>query len=514
MVCSSSPLASNAGLEILAKGGNAVDAAVATAAVMAVVEPTSNGLGSDAFAIVWMKDRIYGLNASGRSPGNISIEKVKALGYDAMPKRGWIPVMVPGAPKAWASLVGRFGNLSLKEVLAPAIRYAENGFTVSPVLSFLWNKYVTREGEEYGDKKEFREWKRIFTKDGKAPSFGEIIRFPDHARSLRLIAETEAKAFYEGEIAEKIVAQSERDGGFFTMEDFRNYDVEWVDPISVNYRGYDVWEIPPNGQGLVALIALNILKNFDFKERDSADTFHKQFEAIKIAFADALSCVTDPEQMIVDYHGYLKDEYGKYRASMISEEAKVYEGADPSSCGTVYMCTADHEGNMVSYIQSNYMDFGSGIVIEDYGVSMQNRGYDFSLDETKANVLKPNKRSYHTIIPGFLSREGKAVGPFGVMGGYMQPQGHVQVVMNLLDFHLNPQMALDAPRWQWTHGKDFIVEPRFDREIVEELRKKGHPIEVSENYYSYGRGQMILRLDNGTYIGACESRTDSNIACY
>ncbi len=514
MICSSSPLASAAGLEILAKGGNAVDAAVATAATLAVTEPTSNGLGSDAFAIVWMKDKLYGLNASGRAPKEISIDKVKALGYDAIPKRGWIPVMVPGAPKAWASLIGRFGNLSLPEVLAPAIRYAQDGYPVSAVLSYLWNKYVTRGLKEYEGKAEFSEWIRLFAKEGEAPSAGDIVRFPDMAKSLKLIANTDAKAFYEGEIARKIIEQSQRDGGFFTLEDLRDYDVDWVDPISVNYRGYDVWEIPPNGQGIVTLIALNILKNFTFDKKECLDTYHKQFEAIKIAFADAQKFVTDPQEMTVDYHGFLQEDYGKYRASMIGDTAKSYEGTDPSSCGTVYLCTADKDGNMVSYIQSNYMDFGSGIVIEDYGVSLQNRGYDFSLDPKAANVLKPGKKSYHTIIPGFLTKDGKAVGPFGVMGGYMQPQGHLQVLMNLIDFGLNPQMALDAPRWQWTHGMDFTVEPRFDPQMVEDLRKRGHPVTVSENYYSYGRGQIIWRLENGTYVGATESRTDSNIACY
>ena len=514
MICSSSPLASSAGLEILAKGGNAVDAAVATAAMMTVVEPTSNGLGSDAFAIVWMKDRLYGLNASGRSPKEISIEKVKALGYEAMPKRGWIPIMVPGAPKAWAALNERFGDLSLPEVLAPAIRYAREGFPVSPVLSHLWNKYVNKALQEYEGKAEHREWMRMFTIDGKAPAVGEIVRFPDMAKTLQLIADTKSKAFYEGEIAEKIVAQSQRDGGFFSMEDLSSYEAEWVDPISVNYRGYDVWEIPPNGQGIVTLIALNILKNYNFTGKEDPETYHKQFEAIKIAFADALKFVSDPKDMTVDYHNFLKEEYGKYRASQIDETAKLYEGVDPASCGTVYLCTADRHGNMVSYIQSNYMDFGSGIVVEDYGVSLQNRGYDFALDPDKVNALKPGKKSYHTIIPGFLTKDGKAVGPFGVMGGYMQPQGHVQVLMNLLDFHLNPQMALDAPRWQWVKDRHFITEPRFDRRMVEELRKYGHLIDISENYYSYGRGQMILRLENGVYVGACESRTDSNIACY
>ncbi|MBR4471534.1 MAG: gamma-glutamyltransferase family protein [Erysipelotrichaceae bacterium] len=514
VVCSSSPMASSAGLRILQKGGNAVDAAVAAAATLTVCEPTSNGIGSDAFAIVWMKDKLYGLNASGRAPGSISIDRVKQLGHDSMPKRGWIPVMVPGAPKAWASLIKSFGNLSLKEVLEPAIEYASNGYAVGPVLSYLWNKYVSRAIGEYGDRKEYAEWFRTFTKEGRAPKAGDIVRFPDMAKSLSLIGDSDADAFYKGEIARKIDEQSKRDGGFLRYEDLSSYDVEWVDPISVNYRGYDVWEIPPNGQGIVALIALNILKNFDFQEKDHVDKYHKQFEAIKIAFADAIRFVSDPKEMKVDYEGFLKEEYGKYRASMIDDTVKIYEGVDPASSGTVYLCSADREGNMVSYIQSNYMDFGSGIVIEDYGVSLQNRGYDFSLDPSKVNVLKPGKKSYHTIIPGFLTKEGKAIGPFGVMGGYMQPQGHVQVISNLLDFHLNPQACLDAPRWQWQKNDRFIVEPRFDKMILEQLRAKGHPIEVSENDFSYGRGQMILRRENDTYVAAAESRADSNIASY
>lgn len=514
MVCSSSALASSAGLEILKKGGNAVDAAIATAAVLCVVEPVSNGLGGDAFAIVWMKDKMYGLNASGRSPESISAEAVRKRGFQEIPKRGWIPVTVPGEPKAWAELSKRFGKLKLSEVLKPAIMYAEQGFPVSAVVAALWEKYVEKDTKEFQKDDSFDEWYRMFTKDGKPYQFGEIVKFPNLAKSLRLIGETCGDAFYYGEIADKIDAQSRRDGGFLRKGDLEKYKVEWVDPISVNYRGYDVWEIPPNGQGIVTLMALNILKNFDISGKNPEEISHLQFEAIKMAFADALATVTDPVDMQIDYHAYLDDSYGKRRSAEIGAVARMPETIKPPKSGTVYLCAADGEGNMVSYIQSNYMDFGSGIVIEDYGVSLQNRGFDFSLDPENINVLIPGKKCYHTIIPGFLTKDGKPVGPFGVMGGYMQPQGHLQVVMNLIDFQLNPQMCLDAPRWQWKEGLTFKVEPDFEPEWIEAMSRRGHQIEVAKNRLSFGRAEMILRMENGIYVGATESRTDGSCAGY
>lgn len=514
MVSTTSPLASSVGIEIMKKGGNAVDAAVAMAATMTVVEPCNNGVGSDAFAIVYMKDKLYGLNGSGFAPEDISIDKVKALGYEKMPKRGWLPIMVPGAPATWAALIERFGNLSLSEVLEPAASYAEEGYTVGPVLSHLFDRYVNRDYEGYKGKREHEEFLKVFTDNGKPYKLGDKVTFPDLAKTLRLIGKTNAKAFYEGELCDKIIAQSERDGGFFKKEDFSNYKAEWVDPISINYHGYEVHEIPPNGQGIVALIALNILKNREIRNRDKAEDVHQQLEAIKMAFADAISSVTDPREMKIDYHGFLTAEYGQRRAKTITEKAQKQKPVDPYASGTIYLCTADKEGNMVSYIQSNYMEFGSGVVIEDTGISLQNRGYDFSLDKNNINALRPGRRSYHTIIPGFLTKDGKAVGPFGVMGGYMQPQGHVQVVMNMLDFGLDPQAALDAPRWQWIKDMKFKVEPDFDKKLVEELRAMGHEIEVAEDCFSFGRGQIIIRLENGTLLGGCDSRSDSCIAAY
>lgn len=516
MVATSSPQAAAAGLEILQAGGNAVDAAIAAAAVLTVTEPTANGIGGDAFALVWMKDKLYGLNANGPAPQNISIDKVLENKQDEegkMPTYGWTPVTVPGQPKGWAALSQRFGKLPLSQVLAPAVRYAREGYPCSPNLAKMWKRAYDKFKENLSGEV-FDEWFRTFTPEGRPYRAGEIIRLPNHADTLEKIGATNADAFYKGELADKIAQSSRKYGGYLSKEDLENYDVEWVEPISINYKGYDIWEIPPSGQGIVTLMALNILKEFDFKERDCADTHHKQWEAIKIAFADALHYVTDPKDMQVDYHRFLNPSYGKERAKDITDTACDPEVKEPPQSGTVYLCTADSEGNMVSFIQSNYMGFGSGIVVEGTGIGLQNRGRDFSLDKNHVNCLMPGKKTYHTIIPGFITKDGQAVGPFGVMGGYMQPQGHLQVAMNLIDFHLDPQQALDAPRWQWMRDNSFTVETRFDMEIARQLTARGHKVAVELNTASFGRGQIIVRLENGTLVGGTESRTDSNIACY
>ncbi len=519
MVNASSPQASAAGLEVLKKGGNAMDAAVATASALTVVEPTANGIGSDAFALVWSaKDqKLYGLNSSGPAPMAASIETILAEKKDndgKMPTFGWTAVTVPGAPKAWAELNKRFGKLSLTEDLAPAVRYAREGYPCSPNLAIMWQRAYNRYTQVFKDKPEFDEWFRTFAPDGKPYEAGNIIKLPNHADTLEAIGATGADAFYSGDIARKIDADSRMFGGYLRYEDLAKFEAKWVEPIKVKYRGYEVCEIPPNGQGIVALMALNILKEFDFKEKDCPETYHRQLEAIKMAFADAFRYVTDPDHMEIDYNTLLDPEYGAERAKEMGETAKVYTHSVPPKSGTVYFCCADGEGNMVSYIQSNYMGFGSGIVVKDTGISLQNRGCDFSLDPKDANCLKPGKRTYHTIIPGFILKDGKAVGPFGVMGGYMQPQGHLQVAMNFIDFHLDPQQALDAPRWQWMRDNTVTVETRFDGETARMLQQRGHNIRVDLNTPSFGRGQMIVRLENGTLVGGTESRTDSNIACY
>lgn len=519
MVCASSPMASAAGLEILKNGGNAMDAAVATASALTVVEPTANGIGSDAFALVWSakEQKLYGLNSSGPAPMAATIEGILSDKKDEngkMPTFGWTAVTVPGAPKAWAELNSRFGKLSLSEDMAPAIKYAKEGYPCAPNLALMWKAAFNRYSKVFEGKPEFDEWFRTFAPEGKAYEAGDIIKLPNHAKTLEMIGKTNANAFYSGEIARKIDADSREFGGYLRYEDLAKFEAKWVEPIKVNYRGYEICEIPPNGQGIVALMALNILKEFEFSEKDSAETYHKQLEAMKIAFADAFRYVTDPDFMELDYNDLIAPEYGAERAKEIGETAKVYTNSIPPKSGTVYFCCADGEGNMVSYIQSNYMGFGSGIVVKDTGISLQNRGCDFSLNPKDANCLAPGKRTYHTIIPGFILKDGKAVGPFGVMGGYMQPQGHLQVAMNYIDFHLDPQQALDAPRWQWMRDNTVTVETRFNSEIARILRQKGHNIRVDLSTPSFGRGQMIVRLENGTLVGGTESRTDSNIACY
>lgn len=518
MVNCSSPQAAAAGLEALQKGGNAMDAAVAAAAALTVVEPSANGIGSDAFALVWSaKDqKLYGLNASGPAPMAASIERILADGSDEqgkMPTYGWTPVTVPGAPKAWAELTGRFGRRTLAENVAPAVRYAREGYPCAPNLAVMWQRAYEKFRETCTGPV-FDEWYKTFTPEGRPYEAGDLIRLPNHADTLEAIGATNAAAFYTGEIAKKIDADSRRFGGYLRYEDLAAYEARWVEPIMVDYRGYQVCEIPPNGQGIVALMALNILKEFDFPEKESPLTYHRQLEAMKMAFADAFHYVTDPDHMELDYHRLLDPTYGAQRAAEMGETARVYTHAIPPKSGTVYLCCADGEGNMVSFIQSNYMGFGSGVVVTGTGVSLQNRGHDFSLDEKDANALQPGKRSYHTIIPGFLLKDGKAVGPFGVMGGYMQPQGHVQVVMNYVDFHLDPQQALDAPRWQWMRDNTVTVETRFSMEMARKLQRMGHSIRPELSTPSFGRGQMIVRLDNGVLVGGTESRTDSNIACY
>ncbi|CAM3187932.1 gamma-glutamyltransferase family protein [Filibacter tadaridae] len=514
MVATSQPLASSAGLEIMQKGGNAIDAAIATAAALTVVEPTSNGIGGDAFALVWVKDKLYGLNASGPAPATLTPEAVKALGHDKIPAHGVIPITVPGTPAAWAELSRKFGKLSLKEVLAPAIRYAEEGFPLTPILGKYWGMAYKRFKEQCtGD--EFNAWFETFAPDGRAPKTGEMWSSPGHAKTLKAIADTDARDFYEGEIADKIDAYMKKHGGFLSKEDLATYKPEWVEPISVNYKGYDVWEIPPNGHGMVTLMALNIYKKLSKPEWQSTQTIHEQIESMKLAFIDGKAFITEKADMPVETAHLLSDDYAEKRVKLIHDEAMDPQPYELPKGGTVYLATADEEGNMVSFIQSNYMGFGSGIVVPGTGIALQNRGHDFSLDKDHPNVLKPGKRSYNTIIPGFLTKDGDAVGPFGVMGGYMQPQGHFQVVVNTVDFLLNPQATLDVPRWQWTKARKVLVEPEFPNYLVQSLIRKGHEVKISPDGGGFGRGQIIWRnAETGVLRGGTESRTDGALAVW
>jgi gamma-glutamyltranspeptidase/glutathione hydrolase len=515
MVCTSQALAAQAGLDVLKKGGSAADAIVATAACMTVLEPTSNGLGSDAFALYWSASdhRLYGLNGSGWAPRLLTREAMKEAGYKEMPQRGWASVTVPGAVSAWSVLHRRFGRLPFASILEPAISYAENGYPVQPVTSLLWHRAVGTFAP-YREEKAFAPLFDTFFKGG-VPNPGTLVRLPDHARTLRKLAESDCESFYRGEVADAIDAFSRETGGYLRKEDLAAYEAEWVIPLHTSYHGYEVCELPPNGHGLVVLMALRILERLQgLRDREDAETVHKQLEAMKLAFVDGMEFITDPRYMKQKAEDFLSDAYADKRAAEIGEIALDPKPIDPDCGGTVYLCAADEEGNMVSFIQSNYRGFGSGIVIPEWGIALNDRASSFSLDEKAANVLVPGKKPYHTIIPGFLMKDGDAVGPFGVMGGYMQPQGHVQVLMNLIDFGLDPQEALDAPRWQWTHGKRVEMESGYGDRMVAALHARGHEMVLNDDFTSFGRGQMILRTPEGSYAGATEPRADGTVAAW
>lgn len=506
MVATSQGLAAQVGVDILKKGGNAVDAAIATAATLTVVEPTSNGIGSDVFAIVWMNGKLHGLNSSGPSPQGISLEKVKALGHERMPVHGWLPVTVPGAPAAWAALSQRFGKLPFKELLAPAIDFAEQGYCVSPVVQQLWEEAYA--SYRVYDDAVFAPWFDTFAPEGRAPHIGEVWRAPDHASTLRTIADSQAHDFYHGELAERMEAHAIEHGGFLRKSDLAAYQPEWVEPVSVRYRDHDIWEIPPNGSGLVALMALNILEGME-GTGDPVEELHRLIEATKLAYADGFRYISESQHMDVGIESLLAPDYARQRRAEIGDRALLPEPGDPVRGGTVYLATADGDGNMVSFIQSNFKGFGSGVVVPGTGISLQNRGWSFSLDPEHVNCLAPGKRTYHTIIPGFITRNGQAVGPFGVMGGFMQPQGHVQVISALLDDRLNPQAALDAPRWKWTEGRTIEVEPHFPDHLAQALERRGHKIVKRNDSLTFGRGQVILRdPDSGTFMAGTEPRAD------
>lgn len=517
--CTSVPLGAQIGLAVLKSGGNAVDAAVAMAGAMPLLEPTGNGLGSDCFALVWIEreKRLYGLNASGTAPMALSAETLRAKGYAALPKEGWLPTMVPGAPAGWAALNRRFGTKPLSELFAPAIRYAGDGYPVPVNVAHQWerdSRRIARAMER--DAAPYEYWWQCFMKpDGTPYRAGEIFRFPAYADTMRALAETDCESYYRGELMEKIVAHSRATGGYFCEEDFRAYQPEWVEPITQDYRGYTVCEIPPNGHGITVLMALGMLDGMTLPaQRESAAHYHKVIEAIKLAFADTKTYVADPRYMKTKVSELLSPAYLAARRALITDKALEPEAGDPHCGGTIYLCTADSEGNMVSLIQSNYTTFGAGVAIPGTGISLQNRGANFSLDPESDNCLAGGKKSYHTIIPGFLIKDGEAVGPFGVMGAFMQPQGHVEVLVNTLDYHMNPQEALDAPRIQWIGGKKLQLEREAGEAIAEQLRAMGHEVEVVDDRISMGRGEIIWKCENGAYAAGTEPRCDGTVAAW
>ncbi|MDO9279884.1 MAG: gamma-glutamyltransferase family protein [Polaromonas sp.] len=504
VVSTSQPLASAAGLLMLARGGNAVDAALATAITLTVVEPCMNGIGGDAFAIIWDGQRMHGLNASGRAPKRWTPEHFSK--YDAVPLRGWDSVTVPGTVSAWRALSDRFGKLPFADLFEPALRHARDGFMVSHTVHRQWQAQV----EELLPQPGYRE---AFAPQGRAPLQGELFRCPGQANTLARIAATKGDDFYHGELAKAIADHARNTGGLIDEADLAAHQADWVDPISVRYRDVELHEIGPSGQGIGALMALGMLEHFDLKAAglDSALTQHLQIEAMKLAFADLHEYVADPDAMRdVTAADLLKPAYLKQRASLIDpQRAAPARPGSPHNGGTVYLTAADENGMMISFIQSNFKGFGSGVVVPGTGIALHNRGSGFSLKPGHPNQVAPGKRPFHTIIPGFLTQGGAPLMSFGVMGGSMQAQGHLQVTARVADHGQNPQAASDAPRWRIMDDNVTIaVEWNFPQEAIDGLVARGHEVKVAERFNTeFGCAQMAMKVEHG-YIAASDHRKD------
>ena len=512
-VATSQPLAAEAGLAVLRDGGNAVDAAIATAAAMTVIEPTSNGLGSDAFALIWDGSKLHGLNASGVGPGALDAAALRARGLTNMPNRGWDAVTVPGAVDAWGMMSERFGSLPMQRLLKPAAEYAEHGYPVSPVVAFFWERAAAEFGALGGG--QFDGWRQAFLRNGKPPRVGERWKNPGHAKTLKRLGEAGCRDYYEGSIAEQILAFSKATDGLFSADDLAQHHGEWVTPIGMDYRDHTVWEIPPNGSGIVALQALGMMDGLPAgRAHVDADIWHQQIEAMKLAYADGHRYVADPRVRDVPIEAMLDTSYLAERRALIGDRAANPLPGKPPAGGTIYLCTADRDGMMVSFIQSNFEGFGSGVVVPDWGISMQNRGMGFSLEPGHVNEATAGQRPYHTIIPSFLTRDEQAVGPFGVMGGFMQPQGHLQVAVGTVDHGLDAQSVLCAPRWRVEDGLRVSLESSTPADVVESLRARGHEIEFPELDIGFGRGQVIWRKPDGCYEAGSEPRADGHVAAY
>lgn len=525
MAATSQPLVTQIAIEILKKGGSAVDAAIAADAALGLMEPISCGMGGDLFAIVWnaKTKKLYGLNGSGRSPYSLTLDYFRKNGISQIPAHGPLPVSVPGCVDGWFELHKKFGKLPMKDILDPAIRYAREGFPVSDVIAYYWQRNVPVL-EKYPNFKEY------FTIDGHAPQKGELFMNPRLANTLEKIVRGGRDAFYKGDIARVIGAYMKRVGGFLSYRDMADHHSEWVEPVSTNYRGYDVWELPPNGQGIAALQMLNILEGYDLKSMGfgSTDYIHLFVEAKKLAFEDRAEFYADPDFNKIPVQQLISKKYAAKRRQLIDlkRAARAYPLDDSllKDGDTIYLTTADDEGNMVSFIQSNYLGMGSGMTPDGLGFVLQDRGKLFNLEEGHFNSYAPHKRPFHTIIPAFVTRDGKPFLSFGVMGGSMQPQGHVQILVNLIDFGMNLQEAGDAPRIRhdgssqptgdkMTTGGWVNLESGFSPEVVRDLQKRGHRVKYSTGGYG-GYQAIMFDQKNGVYFGASESRKDGQAAGY
>ena len=523
MACTSQPLATQAALDILKKGGNAIDAAIAANAVLGLVEPTSCGIGGDLFAIIWseQKQKLFGLNASGRSPASLKLDYFNEHGYEFIPATGPLPVSVPGCVDGWFEMHDMFGRLPMENILQPAIDYAREGFPVSELIAFYLD-IGTRNLKRYPNVAD------VYMPGGHAPIKGEIFKNPALANTLNLIAKGGREEFYKGSIARIISEFMQEQGGFLSYEDFARHHSEWVEPISTDYRGYTIWELPPNGQGTAALQMLNILEGFNIKEMGfgSAEYIHYFVEAKKLAFEDRAKYYSDPAFNDIPVEELISKEYADKRRALIDPDhaARLVSAGNPETGNTIYLTVADKDGNMVSLIQSNYRGMGSGMCPPGLGFILQDRGELFSLEEGHFNVYEPGKRPFHTIIPAFITKDGKPLISFGVMGGAMQPQGHTQVVINMVDFGMNLQEAGDAPRIRhtgssqptgsiMTDGGQVNLEDGFRWEEIQKLIIKGHRIQWDLG--GYGGYQAIMRdPETGVYYGASESRKDGQAAGY
>ncbi len=521
IVSTSHPLAAQAGLRMVLQGGNAVDAAIAAAAALTITEPVSNGLGSDAFCLLWDGQQLHGLNASGTAPTAWTPGYFhRKHGSDALtpPKRGIDSVTVPGAVAGWAALSERFGKLPFADLMQPAIELAERGYAVPVVVRQKWAAATPELQSQPGFAEHFLPW-------GRAPQVGELFKFPAAARGLRAIAESKGEAFYRGPIAQALARFAAQHGGALTEADLAAFHPEWVAPIGQDYRGHTLHEIPPNGQGIAALIALGILSNFDLAAMpvDSVAAQHLQIEAMKLAFADVYRYVAEPAAMAVSTEQMLDPAYLRERAKLIDRQrAQDFGAGNPSKGGTVYLSAADESGMMVSFIQSNYMGFGSGTVEPLFGISLQNRGHGFNLQASPgrntANLVAPGKRPFHTIVPAFLTKDGQPVMSYGVMGANMQPQGHVQTLVRLLDHGQSVQAACDAPRWRFDAGLHINVESAMDPATVQGLKDLGHQTRlIDDPYQDFGAGQFIWRLGDPAsegYVAASDPRRDGQAVGY